>query len=72
MPAYKESGAITSMAHADGYVEIPADVVARETNTILEKYQKLARLPGFRRGRVPASIIRQRSVTCSFSLCGVR
>ncbi len=41
-------------------VEVPADVVARETNTILEKYQKLARLPGFRRGRVPASIIRQR------------
>jgi molybdopterin molybdotransferase len=26
VPAFKESGAITSMAHADGYVEIPADV----------------------------------------------
>ena len=26
VPASKESGAITSMAHADGYVEIPADV----------------------------------------------
>ncbi|MCU0859953.1 MAG: molybdopterin-binding protein [Thermoplasmata archaeon] len=25
-PAFKESGAITSMAHADGYVMIPADV----------------------------------------------
>lgn len=25
-PAYKESGAITSMAHADGYIEIPANV----------------------------------------------
>jgi trigger factor len=41
-------------------VEIPADVVARETESVLEKYRKLARLPGFRRGRVPASIIRQR------------
>ena len=26
VPAFKESGAITSMAHADGYLEIPADV----------------------------------------------
>jgi len=25
VPAYKESGAITSMAHADGYIEIPAN-----------------------------------------------
>jgi trigger factor len=41
-------------------VEIPADEVARETETIVQKYQKMARLPGFRRGHVPASIIRQR------------
>ena len=41
-------------------VEIPAEEVARTTNTLIEKYQKLARLPGFRRGQVPASIIRQR------------
>ena len=26
VPAYKESGAITSMSHADGYIEIPANV----------------------------------------------
>jgi trigger factor len=41
-------------------IEIPADEVARETDTIVQKYQKMARLPGFRRGHVPASIIRQR------------
>ena len=41
-------------------VEIPAAEVARETETIVQKYQKLARLPGFRKGHVPASIIRQR------------
>ena len=41
-------------------VEIPADEVARETETIIQKYQKVARLPGFRAGHVPASIIRQR------------
>jgi trigger factor len=41
-------------------VEIPAAEVARETESIVQKYQKLARLPGFRKGHVPASIIRQR------------
>ena len=41
-------------------VEIPAEEVSRETETLIQKYQKLARLPGFRRGHVPASIIRQR------------
>ena len=38
----------------------PRREVARETETIVQKYQKVARLPGFRTGHVPASIIRQR------------
>jgi trigger factor len=41
-------------------VEVPADVVARETDTVVEKFRKAARLPGFRKGKVPATIIRQR------------
>ena len=41
-------------------VEIPAEEVTRETEAIVQKYQKVARLPGFRTGHVPASIIRQR------------
>src|SRR5215469_6502438 len=41
-------------------VEVPADEVTRETETLIAKYQKVARLPGFRAGHVPASIIRQR------------
>jgi len=41
-------------------VEIPAEEVTRETETLVAKYQKVARLPGFRAGHVPASIIRQR------------
>ncbi|MFZ0807270.1 MAG: trigger factor, partial [Candidatus Sulfotelmatobacter sp.] len=41
-------------------VEIPAAEVARETEIIVQKYQKVARLPGFRSGHVPASIIKQR------------
>jgi trigger factor len=41
-------------------VEVPAQEVTRETETLIQKYQKMARLPGFRRGHVPPSIIRQR------------
>jgi trigger factor len=41
-------------------VEIPAEEVARETEAQLQRYQKMARLPGFRAGHVPASIIKQR------------
>ena len=41
-------------------VEIPVEEVTRQTESLIEKYQKVARIPGFRRGHVPASIIRQR------------
>lgn len=41
-------------------VEIPADVVSRETETVINKFQKMARLPGFRKGKVPATVVRQR------------
>jgi trigger factor len=41
-------------------VEIPAEEVAREMEIIIQKYQKVARLPGFRTGHVPASVIKQR------------
>jgi len=35
-------------------------VVAKEEESVISKFQKLARVPGFRRGKVPAGIIRQR------------
>ncbi|HTS38824.1 MAG TPA: trigger factor [Candidatus Solibacter sp.] len=41
-------------------IEVPAAEVAREMEAIVAKYQKVARLPGFRAGHVPASIIKQR------------
>jgi len=50
----------TSYTKREIEVEIPAAEVTRETETLIQKYQKLARLPGFRRGHVPASVIRQR------------
>jgi trigger factor len=41
-------------------VEIPADIVSRETEAVIQKFQKMAKLPGFRKGKVPASVVRQR------------
>ena len=41
-------------------IEIPADVVSQEKESIIQRYQKQARLPGFRKGKVPATVIRQR------------
>jgi trigger factor len=41
-------------------VQVPAEEVARESDALIQKYQKLARIPGFRRGHVPASVVRQR------------
>ena len=41
-------------------IEIPVEDVNRQTDSLIQKYQKVARIPGFRRGHVPASIIRQR------------
>ena len=41
-------------------IEIPVAVVSAEADAVLLRYQKLARVPGFRKGKVPASIVRQR------------
>jgi trigger factor len=41
-------------------VEIPADTVQKERDAVLAKYARVAKVPGFRKGKVPASIIRQR------------
>lgn len=41
-------------------IEVPAEVVKSETDNIVSRYSKLARVPGFRKGKVPASVVRQR------------
>lgn len=41
-------------------VEIPADEVTRAFKTVTKRYQKQARIPGFRAGKVPESLIRSR------------
>ena len=41
-------------------IEVPADVVKDEREKIIARYAKLARIPGFRKGKVPATVVRQR------------
>ncbi len=41
-------------------VEIPAEVASKEWDGLIQRYSRQARVPGFRHGKVPASIIRQR------------
>jgi trigger factor len=39
-------------------VEVGADEVSKSFKTVVKRYQKLARIPGFRAGKVPESLIR--------------
>lgn len=41
-------------------IEIPADVVSKQWESTVKRYSKVARVPGFRKGKVPASIVRNR------------
>jgi trigger factor len=41
-------------------VEVPADEVSKTYKTIIKRYQKLARIPGFRAGKVPETLVRSK------------
>lgn len=41
-------------------VEVGADEVSKSFKTVVKRYQKLARIPGFRAGKVPESLIRSK------------
>jgi trigger factor len=41
-------------------VEAPAEEVSKAFHTVVKRYQKLARIPGFRAGKVPESLIRSK------------
>src|SRR5438270_7550409 len=41
-------------------VEIPQDVVAAEIDRVARDYSRKARIPGFRPGKAPARVIKQR------------
>jgi trigger factor len=41
-------------------VEVAADEVSKSFKTVVKRYQKLVRIPGFRAGKVPESLIRSK------------
>ena len=41
-------------------IEIPPDVLAKESNSVVGHYARKAKIPGFRPGRVPEDLIRRR------------
>jgi trigger factor len=41
-------------------VDAPAEEVSKSFRTVVKKYQKLARIPGFRAGKVPETLIRSK------------
>jgi trigger factor len=41
-------------------VEVGADEVSKGFKTVVKRYQKLARIPGFRAGKVPESLVRSK------------
>jgi trigger factor len=41
-------------------VEVGADEVSKTFKTVVKRYQKLARIPGFRAGKVPESLVRSK------------
>ena len=41
-------------------IEIPSDIVDAEINKVAKDYSKQAKIPGFRPGKVPATIVKQR------------
>jgi trigger factor len=59
-PSAQKTSGQESATKREIEVEIPVAEVTRQTESLIQKYQKVARIPGFRRGHVPASIIRQR------------
>ena len=40
--------------------EVPPDVVDAEIDRVARTYSRSARVPGFRQGKVPTSVVRQR------------
>ena len=41
-------------------IDVPADEVSKQFRKVAKRYQKMARIPGFRAGKVPDSLVRSR------------
>ena len=57
---HQQSPALNPELTREIEVEAPAEEVERSFKTVIKRYQKLARIPGFRAGKVPESLIRSK------------
>ncbi len=58
--AHTHAPALNPECRREVEVEIPAEEVEKETAATLKKFRKQAKIPGFRPGKVPESVIRNR------------
>ena len=54
------AGDLATTCKRELLIEVPADEVRKEVEQIVQAFQRQARVAGFRKGKTPASIVRQR------------
>ncbi len=59
-PPHSHAPALNAELRREVVVEAPAEVVSKTYSKSVKRYQKLARIPGFRAGKVPETLIRSR------------
>jgi trigger factor len=57
---YQQAPALNPELTREIEVEVAADEVSKTFKNVVKRYQKLARIPGFRAGKVPESLIRSK------------
>ena len=55
-----QPGEMNEACRREVTVEIPAEVAVKTWDNLVRRYSQVARVPGFRKGKVPASVIKKR------------
>ncbi len=59
-PSHDQAPSLNPELMREIAVEVDAETVSKAFRTVVKKYQKLARIPGFRVGKVPEQVIKNR------------
>jgi len=70
MNTHEQGPSLNPLLTREIAVEAPVDEVAKAFQTVTKRYQKLARIPGFRAGKVPESLVRTKFArSCAKRCC---